>query len=253
MLAVGLAAAGSGYVVESRMAERRYDPSQYERSEITVPDRWAIGYYSQPLSITSDVLILALGAVPLVQSGLELRSGSAGLSQVWGDLVLYGEVVTFASAMAFYSKTVPLHPRPLAFTDKAPISERHSGDAHSSFFSVHTTGAFAAATFWGTAYSMEHPGSKWIPWIWTGGMATAAGVGALRILSGQHFPSDVLAGAAVGSAIGFAVPWLHRQKPGSGAATGGRSGSDPGALAVGLEAGLALGPTGWTPTVTLRF
>jgi membrane-associated phospholipid phosphatase len=34
-------------------------------------------------------------------------------------------------------------------------------------------------------------------------------VGATRILAGEHFPTDVVAGAAVGAAIGLIVPALH--------------------------------------------
>ena len=40
------------------------------------------------------------------------------------------------------------------------------------------------------------------------GLATA--VSALRVASGKHWPTDVVAGAAVGSAIGWVVPFLHR-------------------------------------------
>jgi len=43
------------------------------------------------------------------------------------------------------------------------------------------------------------------------------------VTSGNHFISDVVAGAAVGSAIGFLVPYLHRTKnqPGTAASGGG--------------------------------
>jgi membrane-associated phospholipid phosphatase len=36
-------------------------------------------------------------------------------------------------------------------------------------------------------------------------------IGATRIAAGQHFPSDVLVGAAAGTAIGLLIPWLHRR------------------------------------------
>jgi membrane-associated phospholipid phosphatase len=40
----------------------------------------------------------------------------------------------------------------------------------------------------------------------------AATVGTLRVLSGKHFPTDVLTGAVVGSALGWLIPELHRNK-----------------------------------------
>ncbi len=36
--------------------------------------------------------------------------------------------------------------------------------------------------------------------------------GVLRVWSGNHYPSDVIAGAAVGSFIGWLVPRMHKGK-----------------------------------------
>lgn len=38
--------------------------------------------------------------------------------------------------------------------------------------------------------------------IWEGALGTTTTVGALRVASGKHFPSDVLDGATVGSVVG---------------------------------------------------
>lgn len=44
-------------------------------------------------------------------------------------------------------------------------------------------------------------------------MLSAAFVGYERVCSGEHFPTDVLAGALVGASIGVLVPHLHRHTP----------------------------------------
>lgn len=258
VLATGLVAAGSGYWIESSLADRSYDPAYYSRQDLPALDRWASGYYSKPLADATDYLVLGLGAIPLVQAGLDLRSHRETFPEVWDDLVIYGEVVVFATAASYYSKTLRVHPRPLVFSDDAPLSDRRSGDSHSAFFSVHTTGAFAAATWLGTTFQMEHPESAWIPWVWAGGLGLASGVGAMRILSGQHYPTDVLAGAVVGSVIGFGIPWLHakphgprdHKAPGDGSngGTGKASGSFRGPTLM-----MRLGPLGLTPTIAFRF
>jgi membrane-associated phospholipid phosphatase len=52
---------------------------------------------------------------------------------------------------------------------------------------------------------------RWAPVIWGVGLVSAAAVGYLRIAADQHYFTDVLVGAAAGSAIGFAIPYgLHR-------------------------------------------
>lgn len=64
-------------------------------------------------------------------------------------------------------------------------------------------------------------------WIWAV-VCSLLGAG-LRVLSGKHFPTDVLVGALVGAAIAVAVLWVHRldgTKPSASA-------SDPGLRRVG--------------------
>lgn len=75
-----------------------------------------------------------------------------------------------------------------------------SGEDHRAFPSGHTTVAFAAATSW---VLTAEPGAR-------GGVAIGAGVlaaaaGAARMYFDQHWLTDVLAGAAVGTASAFAA------------------------------------------------
>ncbi len=55
----------------------------------------------------------------------------------------------------------------------------------------------------------RHPGSPWAE-AWFGGSLSAAGfVAAERMISGNHFPTDVPAAAAVGASAGILLPALH--------------------------------------------
>jgi len=100
-------------------------------------------------------------------------------------------------------------------------------DGALSFFSGHTTWAFSLATASGTLATMR--GYRWAPWVWAQGLAIGVTTGYLRIAADRHYFTDVLTGALVGSAIGVAVPLLHRP---------GRT------IAVGPVGGLGIGVVG---------
>jgi membrane-associated phospholipid phosphatase len=84
-----------------------------------------------------------------------------------------------------------------------------SDEANLSFPSGHTSRAFALATSAGViaharGYSIE-------PIVWAVGMSLAGTSAYLRIAADSHYLTDVLAGAALGTAAGLTVPWLMRR------------------------------------------
>jgi membrane-associated phospholipid phosphatase len=63
--------------------------------------------------------------------------------------------------------------------------------------------------FLNTVYGKLKPDSPLRPWLWAGSLVAAGTVGYLRYDSGNHFPTDILAGAAIGGLAGWMVPRLH--------------------------------------------
>jgi membrane-associated phospholipid phosphatase len=99
--------------------------------------------------------------------------------------------------------------------DRAPDS-----DDNLSFYSGHTSFAFAVATAAGTVSSLR--GYRTAPWVWAAGLTLAAGTGYLRVAADKHYLTDVLTGAAVGTAFGVALPrLLHGREAAPAAGTGG--------------------------------
>jgi membrane-associated phospholipid phosphatase len=96
------------------------------------------------------------------------------------------------------------------YSEEAPLDARTDANGALSFFSGHTTTAFAAAVVLNRTLARRHPQSsaQWIALGTTLGAASLVGVS--RIVSGNHFPTDVMAGALVGSSVGVLVPALHR-------------------------------------------
>jgi membrane-associated phospholipid phosphatase len=78
----------------------------------------------------------------------------------------------------------------------------NNGD-FSSFPSQHTSAAFSAARFLDREYG-ESSG-----WYRVGGYSVATGVAALRLVKGNHWLSDVLAGAGVGLASTELAYWVY--------------------------------------------
>ena len=61
-------------------------------------------------------------------------------------------------------------------------------------------------------YTLRHPHSKWRWLVWSVAMAGATTEPVLRVLAGNHFPTDCIVGAAVGSAAGILQSSVHRKR-----------------------------------------
>jgi membrane-associated phospholipid phosphatase len=88
------------------------------------------------------------------------------------------------------------------------------GDEYRSFPSGHAVAAFAAAAAVTAETSRNDPSSTWyVAPIMYGG---AALVGVSRMYNNQHWASDVLVGAGIGTFAGLKVVRFHDSHPGNG-------------------------------------
>ncbi len=262
LLDIPLAGLGLGMKYHSGAAlaktrETPVDMASLKRSDLHPMDRWAAGNYSPLLSGTSGGINWVLGAAPFLLDGWDIHKGRMGWSGLLTDVVLLQEALMISSALVSYSKTLRVHPTPLVYGSSASDGEKRAGHNVSSFFSGHTTAAFTAAVFTGYTYQLKHPESPLVPWVWGGSMAAAATVGSLRVAAGKHFPSDVLAAAAVGSLCGYLVPRLHlrpwARKEKERTYRDGRPEPEDKGPEVGFTLSQAGGSSMPVPTVTLSF
>jgi membrane-associated phospholipid phosphatase len=134
------------------------------------------------------------------------------LSELPADTLVVAESAVIAVNLNQIAKFVTARQRPDVHA-RAPgdPSPPTSGD-NLSFFSGHATLAFALATSAGTVASMRH--HRLAPVMWAAGLTLATAGAYLRIAADRHYATDVLAGAIVGSAVGFGVPYFaHRPNP----------------------------------------
>lgn len=200
-------AAGTAAVLVSQSPEpltaRQIDA--LSRESINPFDRGATFNYSGDISVASDVLVGAVTAAPLA-----LLFDSAVRDDWQTCALMYAETMALAVILPAYGKGTVERNRPYVYNPEVPMDRKTTSDAKKAFFSRHACAAFASASFLSTLYGDYHPGSAARRYVWAGTLIAAAAVGFMRCEAGEHYPTDVIAGAIVGSAIGYAIPRLHR-------------------------------------------
>lgn len=175
------------------------------RESVSWLDRGATYRFSETTSIISDVLVMAIVTAPAA-----LLTADAPRSDAQMLVAMYAETMVANISVTYISKSLAERLRPYTYNPDAPMEKKLSAEARKSFFSGHTSTAFASAVFLSTVYADYFPNSSWRPVVWAVSLAAAGTVAFLRVEAGRHFPTDVLVGALVGSAIGYAIPALHR-------------------------------------------
>jgi membrane-associated phospholipid phosphatase len=129
------------------------------------------------------------------------------LSNLPLDLLFVAEATILAVNLNQVSKLAFARERPdvHALSESERARRTVAGD-NLSFYSGHTTVAFALAASAGTVSSMR--GYRLAPVMWATGMSLALVSGYLRIAADRHYATDVIAGALLGSAIGIGIPYL---------------------------------------------
>lgn len=191
------------------------------RSSVNAFDRWAAGRYDLAWGNVGDVATAAtLSFAPLVVLLHE------GVGTGAADALVVAEAALLTSALQVSVSYAVSRPRPRVYADDAPYDARTDANAARSFFSGHV-GDAVAATVAATRvfHRLGRPTLGWI--VFSAGMTGSSIIATGRVLSGGHFPSDVLVGAAVGAGFGLLVPWLHERRvdvaPMAGADAGGLS------------------------------
>lgn len=179
-----------------------YDNQPLSVTDINKFDSVWMNPYSKGTDITGDVAVGLSLASPLILA--------AAPKEDWICLVtMYGESILISNGIKWTTKLCTFRPRPYMYFENPCQKDIDSGDWCSSFPSGHTTFAFTSATFLSYTFCKLFPDSKWKYAVTAASYSLAAGTAVLRIMSGNHFMTDVITGALIGSAAGFLVPFLH--------------------------------------------
>lgn len=173
-------------------------------------DRSAIGLYDPSMRTAANVIV---GVVPAAFTALDVADAGVRNWRGWlTDAVVITEAVVWSGAMQDIVRRAVRRPRPYMYVPGLNPSEREAAEADFSFFSGHTSNTFAMVTAAAFTYTLRHPHSKWRWLVWSLAIAGESTEPVLRVLAGDHFPTDCIVGGLVGTAAGILFPALHRRR-----------------------------------------
>lgn len=149
-------------------------------------------------------------------AAIGVTAAVAGLDGRFADNVLTDtglvlEATFVAAAVTQLAKQLAGRQRPFVgdLTPEERAADGNADEHYLSYYSGHTSFAFSLAAASGTVASLRGYRHAWA--VWAIGMTTATATGYLRIAADKHYATDVLTGAAMGSAFGVLMPmWLGR-------------------------------------------
>jgi hypothetical protein len=153
-------------------------------------------------STLGNILVVAVPAATVLTLGLMGHANDAGSREVVEDLLVVTEAAAITTAIMQVSKFTTARLRPDAWAGSGSTT----ANSRMSFFAGHSSTVFAiAASATQVARLRGYAGWKWIA---AASFVCAAASGYFRIASDNHWLTDVVAGAAIGTGVGLAVPLL---------------------------------------------
>jgi len=175
-------------------------------------DRSAARRWSPGAAAASDIMLYTTLAAPL-----SLMLTDQGSRQPGKLGAIYLETVLLQGGLTFLAKNSFARTRPYVYNDDPdiPLAKKMEKTSRHSFYSGHTSSAFASMVFLAGVFEKLYPESSARVWVWGGCMTAAAATGYLRYAAGRHYPTDILVGAVMGAFVGYLVPSLHEIETGA--------------------------------------
>ena len=218
------AALGAGWIV-SEVFKKELAPNACRWCDSNAFDLGVRRLFNPSLSPSPDGLapahvasnLVGFVAVPLGMLGLDAllayRDGSLG-DTFLVDALLILETTLSAMAVNQLVKFSVGRARPYALGASAEVvAQGHDiADNNMSFFSGHSTLAFALVASTATIAELRGYRNAWL--VWVVGLPLAASTAVLRLAADKHWATDVLVGSALGTLAGALMPRLLHARVG---------------------------------------
>jgi membrane-associated phospholipid phosphatase len=186
------------------------------RENINALERFATYKWSPGVDNTGDILLALLLSAPagLLVPDIVYINEQERWKNILHLSMMYGEIYFLTQGITNLTQALTRRNRPFLYNTSLPVKlrleEAQDVGAYQSFFSGHTSGAFASAVFLAKVFQDRYGRGTMSRIIWGTSLGLASAAGIARVYAGKHFPTDVLTGAVVGAGIGFLVPQLHK-------------------------------------------
>ncbi len=193
-----------GKLIDSKKPISYEELHNLSKENLSTFDRGAVNNWSPEAAEWSNVLLITAIASPLLMFTSSAVRNDAG---TFSTMYLQNILTTYS--VSHLPKGLISRYRPYVYNEDVPDEIKQNVDATHSFFSAHASESFASAVFLSITFSKYYPNSDLKPFVWSSSLLLAATVGYLRYTAGQHFPTDIITGAIVGSIIGYLIPLIH--------------------------------------------
>jgi len=176
-------------------------------NSINALDRTAVDNENFKSQLVSDILGTGSLVMPLV-----FYFSDVGKKEIFTIGGMAFETMLLTVFVVDGMKVAFRRSRPYTYNENLSQEDRLKSSARFSYPSGHTGSSAALSFFTAKVFSDLHPESRWKPAVWTAAITIPAVTGFLRYHSGNHFPTDIITGYALGAGIGYLVPLLHNKE-----------------------------------------
>jgi undecaprenyl-diphosphatase len=187
-------------------------PTYLNRNDVNAFDRWLMFPFNINFQNARIPLMMVYNSSIIIPPLILSWGNLKGNLDVW---LTYGVMFTQGFFLTYGSKEligrIVHRYRPYLYFDEPYNFPWLDNRFNRSFPSGGTAVSFMPAAFLSVTFSQEFPDSRWKIPVVAGSFTLASVVGVTRIFSGDHFLTDVLAGAVIGTFYGWLIPTLHKR------------------------------------------
>ncbi len=209
ILGTGIVFTASAVAAEKMLDFPEYTERSYDLDSVNFIDRKLSQKYSRPLDNLGTAACAVNLFLPFAVYGAGFFNDVFSAEDFLTLTTMYIEAYLFDYGAKNFLKMGIRRARPYMYYDGYPKDKLDDYDFEFSSPSGHTTDSFLGAGFLSYTFSRYFPDSKWKIPVIAASYTVAVGTAALRIASGNHFLSDTIFGAVLGTACGIGIPVVH--------------------------------------------